>query len=174
MVCTKHQRKAPSPVQSTKHQCKAQLEEKFSCTHLPQCVCVLQRMNSTPGSSLLLAKMAVNFLSMSTHADLRVSNGETQNWWGDSEKVVHFQLERHIETSIYHYVVSKRIALHHLKCWPWINKRKTGHEFFDTWIIAGCSAQAGSQARPARVALQWLVPGTFDQVLLGSFDQVLR
>ena len=79
MVCTKHQRIAPSPLQITKHQYKAQLEEKFSCTHLPQCV--LQGMNSTPGSDLLLAKMAVNFLSMSTHADLRVSNGETQNWW---------------------------------------------------------------------------------------------
>ena len=76
----KHQAQCKSPSTSAKHQaqCKAQLEEKFSCTHLPQCVCVLQRMNSTPRSGLL-AKMAVNFLSMSTHADLRVSNGETQN-----------------------------------------------------------------------------------------------
>ena len=55
-----------------------------------------------------------------------------------------------------------------------LTKEKKVQNFFDTSIIAGCSAKAGSQARPARVALQWLVPGTFDQVLLGSFDQVLK
>ena len=35
-----------------------------------------------------------------------------------------------------------------------VDKREKGLEFFDTSIIAGCFAQAGSQARPARVALQ--------------------
>ena len=35
-----------------------------------------------------------------------------------------------------------------------VDKRTKSNEFFDTSIIAGCSAQAGSQAGPARVALQ--------------------
>ena len=55
-------------------------------------------------------------------------------------------------------------------CW----QKKKGPELFDTWIIAGCSSQAGSQARPARVALQWLVPGTFDQVLRCIWPSIIR
>ena len=44
----------------------------------------MQGMNSTPGSDLRLAKIAVNFLSMSAHADLRVSNGETDGRFRES------------------------------------------------------------------------------------------
>ena len=55
-----------------------------------------------------------------------------------------------------------------------LTKEKKCPEFFDTWIIAGFSSQAGSQARPARVALQWLVPGTFEQVLRCIWPSIIR
>ena len=77
-----HQAPAQSTKPSAKHQAPVQSPAGGEILmHSPPTVCVLQRMNSTSGPGLLLAKMAVNFLSMSTHADLRVSNGETQNWW---------------------------------------------------------------------------------------------
>ena len=69
----KHQAQCKSPSTSAKPSWRRNSHALTSHN-----VCLSQRMNSTPRSGLL-AKIAVNFLSMSTHADLRVSNGETQN-----------------------------------------------------------------------------------------------
>ena len=100
-----------APVQSTKPSAKPSWRRN-SHALTSHNVCVLQRMNSTPRSGLLLAKIAVNFLSMSTRADLRVSYGERFRESGALTFVKTLHLSK------LPFITMSRITSHHLRCWP--------------------------------------------------------
>ena len=102
MVCTKHQRKAPSPVQITKHQCKAPSPVQSPAggeilMHSPPTVYVCVAENEL--HTRIRPPPCKNGSEFSFNEHTCWSKG--QQWrnsklMGDSEKVVHFQLEWHI------------------------------------------------------------------------------